>query len=136
MITGTSAESIDRAEDRHRFSALLDSLKVDQPAWSELTSYAEAVQFAKEVGFPVLVRPSFVLSGAAMAVATTEEGLRTCLQNAEEVSADRPVVLTKFIINAKEIEFDGVADHGKVRDRMSIVAIFIDRALDSELRHF
>jgi carbamoylphosphate synthase large subunit len=82
---------------------------VDQPEWKELTTVEAAKDFASEVGYPVLVRPSFVLSGAAMAVASTERELRRCLQEALEVSPDKPVVISKFYLNAKEIEFDAVA---------------------------
>lgn len=113
-ILGTSPDDIDRAEDRYKFSALLDEIGVDQPRWKELTTVEEASQFADEVGYPVLVRPSFVLSGAAMSVASTQEQLVACLANAEEVSRDKPVVLTKFILNAKEIEVDAVANKGVI----------------------
>lgn len=87
---------------------------MDQPQWSELTDPAEAQKFANKVGFPVLVRPSFVLSGAAMSVASTPEELATCLYEAAEVSKDKPVVISKFILNAKEIEFDAVAANGSI----------------------
>ena len=113
-ILGTSPDSIDKAEDRHKFSALLDKIKVDQPQWKELTTRKDAYVFADLVGYPVLVRPSFVLSGAAMSVATNEAELTNCLQEAEDVSADKPVVISKFILNAKEIEFDAVAQEGHV----------------------
>jgi carbamoyl-phosphate synthase small subunit len=113
-ILGTSPDSIDKAEDRHKFSHLLDKLKIDQPEWKELTNFGEATGFADKVGYPVLVRPSFVLSGAAMRVASTSEELVACLQNAEDVSCDKPVVISKFIVNAKEIEFDAVAQDGHV----------------------
>eukprot|EP01039_Chlorochromonas_danica_P004255 gene4255-4675_t len=113
-ILGTSPDSIDRAEDRHKFSHLLDQLGVDQPEWSELTTRQDAVKFANKVGFPVLVRPSFVLSGAAMSVATNEDELASCLSSAEEVSCDKPVVISKYILNAKEIEFDAVAQDGVI----------------------
>ena len=113
-ILGTHPDSIDKAEDRHKFSALLDTIKVDQPQWSELKTRDEAHAFAATVGYPVLVRPSFVLSGAAMSVASNEKELTTCLQGAEDVSADKPVVISKYIINAKEIEFDAVARNGKI----------------------
>jgi carbamoyl-phosphate synthase small subunit len=111
-ILGTPADSIDKAEDRHKFSSMLDSLKVDQPVWSELTSHAEALRFADRVGYPVLVRPSFVLSGAAMSVASDAQALVACMQDAEEVSSDKPVVLSKFYLNCKEIEFDAVSRDG------------------------
>lgn len=113
-ILGTSPDSIDKAEDRHKFSALLDKIKVDQPQWKELTTRSDAYVFANLVGYPVLVRPSFVLSGAAMSVASNEAELTRCLQEAEDVSPDKPVVMSKFILNAKEIEFDAVAQEGHV----------------------
>ena len=92
-VLGTSPASIDLAEDRHKFSALLDELRVDQPRWSELRSNDDAYNFSNEVGYPVIVRPSFVLSGAAMSVASNQEELTMCLANAAEVSADKPVVI-------------------------------------------
>jgi carbamoyl-phosphate synthase large subunit len=113
-ILGTCPDSIDKAEDRHKFSALLDKIKVDQPQWKELTTRKDAYDFANLVGYPVLVRPSFVLSGAAMSVASNETMLTKCLQEAEDVSPDKPVVMSKFILNAKEIEFDAVAQEGHV----------------------
>jgi len=113
-ILGTAAEDIDRAEDRHRFSAMCDEIGVDQPLWRELTDATAARAFASEAGYPVLVRPSFVLSGAAMSVASTPEELDACLQNASEVSQDKPVVVSKFMLNAKEIEFDAVACRGRI----------------------
>jgi carbamoyl-phosphate synthase/aspartate carbamoyltransferase len=113
-IMGTAAEDIDRAEDREVFSAMLDELNIDQPKWAVLSTKDEAVKFANKVGFPVLVRPSFVLSGAAMRVAVTEEQLRNFLGKAADVAADKPVVVTKFILGAKEIEFDAVADGGDI----------------------
>ena len=113
-ILGTSADSIDKAEDRHKFSALLDAIGVDQPEWQESTTLTEAHSFSSTVGYPVLVRPSFVLSGAAMRVASNADELSACLQDAEEVSADKPVVISKYIINAKEIEFDAVAQNGHI----------------------
>jgi len=113
-ILGTSAESIDRAEDRHKFSQLLDVLGVPQPRWSELSSIEEAERFAEEVGFPVLVRPSYVLSGAAMAVAMNDDDLRRFLEKAAQVSADHPVVISKFVLGAKEVEIDGVAKQGEL----------------------
>jgi carbamoyl-phosphate synthase small subunit len=111
-ILGTSAKDIERAEDRNLFSDMLDQMNIDQPAWSVLSSKDSAVAFAEEVGFPVLVRPSFVLSGAAMRVATDETELRNFLGLAADVAADKPVVITKFILGAKEIEFDAVASNG------------------------
>ena len=113
-VLGTSPTDIDRAEDRHKFSAMLDDLGVDQPAWRELQSVADAKAFAEEVGYPVLVRPSFVLSGAAMKVATSDAELAQFLGDASAVSPDRPVVVSKFIRNAKEIEFDAVCKEGHV----------------------
>jgi carbamoylphosphate synthase large subunit len=113
-ILGTSPENIDCAEDRQKFSKLLDRLGVDQPSWLEVSSVDECKAFAGKVGYPVLVRPSYVLSGAAMKVAQDEEQLKACLAGAAVVSPDHPVVVSKFIVNAKEIEFDGVAKDGKV----------------------
>ncbi|MEQ8850620.1 MAG: carbamoyl-phosphate synthase (glutamine-hydrolyzing) large subunit [Phycisphaerales bacterium] len=108
-VLGTSPKNIDRAENRHVFSSLLDELGIDQPEWTEATSVEEARAFADNVGYPVLIRPSYVLSGAAMAVAINDEQLERYLRLAAEVSADHPTVISKFIENAKEIEFDGVA---------------------------
>eukprot|EP00602_Paraphysomonas_sp_CaronLab_P004988 CAMPEP_0185029084 /NCGR_PEP_ID=MMETSP1103-20130426/15178_1 /TAXON_ID=36769 /ORGANISM="Paraphysomonas bandaiensis, Strain Caron Lab Isolate" /LENGTH=1476 /DNA_ID=CAMNT_0027563701 /DNA_START=111 /DNA_END=4541 /DNA_ORIENTATION=- len=113
-ILGTSPENINKAEDRHLFSAMLDKIKVDQPEWSELTTKEDAFSFAAQVGYPVLVRPSFVLSGAAMAVACTESELTNCLSAAEEISQDKPVVISKFMTSCKEIEFDAVAQKGAI----------------------
>ena len=113
-VLGTDPDDIDRAEDRHKFSALLDAIGVDQPAWRELATVDDAVAFADEVAYPVLVRPSFVLSGAAMNVAANRGQLVRYLRQAATVSGDKPVVVTKFITNAKEIEFDAVASGGKV----------------------
>ncbi len=113
-LLGTSAHSIDSAEDRHKFSKLLDELGIDQPQWKELTSVEDAVKFAQEVGYPVLVRPSYVLSGAAMSVATHDDELKKFLMKAADVSADHPVVISKFIENAKEIEIDAVAQEGEL----------------------
>ena len=113
-ILGTSARDINRAEDRQMFSAMLDTMGLKQPAWSVLTSKDEAIEFANKVGFPVLVRPSFVLSGACMRVAADEFQLRNFLGLAADVAADKPVVVTKFILNAKEIEFDAVANKGVI----------------------
>ncbi|MHB0855352.1 MAG: carbamoyl-phosphate synthase (glutamine-hydrolyzing) large subunit [Rectinema subterraneum] len=114
LILGTSPQSIDRAEDRHKFSRLLDELGIDQPAWKELTTIEEARAFASTAGYPVLVRPSYVLSGAAMNVAWDDESLATFLGLAADVSSEHPVVISKFIENAKEIEIDAVARHGKL----------------------
>lgn len=113
-ILGTTPEDINRAEDRHVFSSLLDTLGVDQPRWVELSSMKQAVKAAKDLGYPVLIRPSFVLSGAAMNVAFDEESLLKFLKRAASVSADHPVVISKFIENAREIEIDGVAAKGKL----------------------
>ena len=113
-ILGTDARDIERAEDRRQFSSMLDNLGIKQPAWSVLTSKDDAITFAEDVGYPVLVRPSFVLSGAAMRVAADESQLRNFLDLAAEVAADKPVVVTKFIVNAKEIEFDAVANKGHI----------------------
>jgi carbamoyl-phosphate synthase large subunit len=111
-ILGTSPHDIDTAEDRHKFSALLDTLHVDQPAWKELTSLEAAETFAQNVGYPVLVRPSYVLSGAAMSIALSSKELKEYLKKASEVSKKYPVVISKFITGGKEIEIDAVADHG------------------------
>ncbi|PIW37176.1 MAG: carbamoyl phosphate synthase large subunit [Candidatus Kerfeldbacteria bacterium CG15_BIG_FIL_POST_REV_8_21_14_020_45_12] len=113
-IVGTDPSDIDRAEDRHKFSSLLDELGINQPAWRELTTTAQAKTFAKKVGYPVLIRPSYVLSGAAMNIAFTEEALTEYLAEAAQVSKDHPVVISKFIENAREIEIDGVAQDGKL----------------------
>lgn len=113
-ILGTSAVDIERAEDRQQFSKMLDTMSIQQPDWSVLNTREEAVAFSKKVGFPVLVRPSFVLSGAAMRVAADETQLTNFLALAADVSGDKPVVVTKFIEDAKEIEFDGVANKGDI----------------------
>ncbi len=113
-ILGTKAENIDKAEDRHKFSSIVDSLGVDQPEWSELTTMEDVDQFIKKVGFPVLVRPSYVLSGAAMNVCYDEERLRHFLTLASDVSKEHPVVISKFFTRCKEIEFDAVADNGEI----------------------
>jgi carbamoyl-phosphate synthase large subunit len=111
-ILGTSPTDIDRAEDRHKFSALLDTLDIDQPAWKELTNLQAAEDFAANVGYPVLIRPSYVLSGAAMSIALSPVELRTYLKKASAISTKYPVVISKFITDAKEIEIDAVANHG------------------------
>jgi carbamoyl-phosphate synthase large subunit len=113
-ILGTTAESIDNAEDRHKFSSMLDRLGIDQPRWKELTSLSDIDKFVEEVGFPVLVRPSYVLSGAAMNVCSNNTELERFLKLAANVSQKHPVVVSEFIQNAKEIEIDAVADHGEV----------------------
>jgi carbamoyl-phosphate synthase large subunit len=113
-ILGTAPESIDRAENRYKFSKLLDELGIDQPAWRELRSVREASAFARAVGYPVLVRPSYVLSGAAMTVVFDERDLELYLEKASRVSPEYPVVISKFILNAKEIELDAVAKGGTI----------------------
>lgn len=113
-IYGTSVESIDRAENRYKFSKFLDHLQIDQPLWKELRSESSALAFAKKVGFPVLVRPSYVLSGQAMNVAFSDEELKRYLEQADMISPDHPIVISKFEENAKEIEIDAVARKGQV----------------------
>ncbi|MDL2222595.1 carbamoyl-phosphate synthase (glutamine-hydrolyzing) large subunit [Bacteroidales bacterium OttesenSCG-928-M11] len=113
-ILGTQAKFIDNAEDRHKFSSMLDRLKIDQPKWKELSSMDDINKFVEEVGFPVLVRPSYVLSGAAMNVCSNESELRQFLTLAANVSQKHPVVVSSFIENAKEIEMDAVADKGEI----------------------
>nr|WP_320038434.1 carbamoyl-phosphate synthase (glutamine-hydrolyzing) large subunit [uncultured Bacteroides sp.] len=113
-ILGTSAKNIDNAEDRNKFSAMLDRIGVDQPAWRELTSMEDINEFVEEVGFPVLVRPSYVLSGAAMNVCSNQEELVRFLQLAANVSKKHPVVVSQFIEHAKEVEMDAVADKGEI----------------------
>ncbi|MBN1494684.1 carbamoyl-phosphate synthase (glutamine-hydrolyzing) large subunit [Candidatus Peregrinibacteria bacterium] len=113
-ILGTNPADIDRAENRHKFSAMLDKLEVEQPKWKELTKAAKALQFARDVRFPVLVRPSYVLSGAAMRVAHNKDLLEDFLENATRVSPDAPVVISKFEKGAKEIEIDAVAYKGRL----------------------
>jgi carbamoyl-phosphate synthase large subunit len=113
-ILGTSPLSIDRAEDRYKFSKLLDELGVDQPEWQELTSLEDAENFAHVVGYPVLVRPSYVLSGAAMSVVHDQKDLESYLGMASKVSREHPVVISKFVVNAKEIEIDAVAQDGEI----------------------
>ncbi|KIV87247.1 protein pyrABCN [Exophiala sideris] len=111
-IYGTSPEMIDSAENRYKFSRMLDRINVDQPAWKELTSIEDALEFCKKVSYPVLVRPSYVLSGAAMNTVYSKDDLANYLNQAVEVSRDHPVVITKYIENAKEIEMDAVAKDG------------------------
>ncbi|KAJ5557320.1 Carbamoyl-phosphate synthase large subunit [Penicillium frequentans] len=111
-ILGTSPEMIDGAENRYKFSRMLDRIGVDQPAWKELTSIEEAREFCDKVSYPVLVRPSYVLSGAAMNTVYSEDDLENYLNQAADVSRDHPVVITKYIENAKEIEMDAVAKNG------------------------
>ena len=113
-IIGTKAESIDNAEDRSKFSRMLDELKIAQPEWKELTDFGEAKSFAENVEYPVLVRPSYVLSGAAMNVAFNQEDLETFLNRASKVNKEHPVVISKFMVNSKELEIDAVADRGEI----------------------
>ena len=113
-ILGTSAKSIDNAEDREKFSAMLDRIGVDQPRWRELTSMDDIQEFVEEVGFPVLVRPSYVLSGAAMNVCSNQEELERFLKLAANVSKKHPVVVSQFIEHAKEVEMDAVAQNGEI----------------------
>ena len=113
-ILGTTAEKIDNAEDRNKFSAMLDRLGVDQPRWSQLTTIEDINRFVDEVGFPVLIRPSYVLSGAAMNVVSNKDQLHHFLTLATKVSKEHPVVVSEFIENAKEIEVDAVAKNGEI----------------------
>jgi carbamoyl-phosphate synthase large subunit len=113
-VLGTSAASIDTAEDRHKFSRLLDKLGIAQPEWKELKSEADALDFARRVGYPVLVRPSYVLSGAAMGVAANDAELVRFLRRATDVSPVHPVVISKFLENARELEMDAVACNGEL----------------------
>ena len=113
-ILGTKARDIDKAEDRNKFSSIVDALGVDQPEWSELTTMEDVDKFISRVGFPVLVRPSYVLSGAAMNVCYDESQLRHFLSLASAVSQEHPVVISKFMTRCKEIEFDAVADQGEI----------------------
>merc|ERR1719456_1221430 len=113
-ILGTSVEAIDTAENRLKFSKLCDELRVDQPDWSQFTTVEEAYHFCKRVGYPVLVRPSYVLSGAAMRVVHSDSELEGFLRAAAVVSREHPVVVSKYITNAKEVEFDGVGCNGEL----------------------
>ena len=113
-ILGTSPVNIDRAENRGKFSAMLDKLGIDQPKWSALTSMEDVQKFINEVGYPVLVRPSYVLSGAAMNVCHDDDELRRFLEAASEVSKEYPVVISQFMTETNEIEFDGVAQNGEI----------------------
>ena len=113
-VLGTSPTSVDRAEDRHKFSSLLDEMGVAQPPWRELRSLDEAFEFASDVGYPVIVRPSYVLSGAAMGVAGTDRELKAILGEAARVSREHPVVISKFIEDCKEIDVDAVARDGEL----------------------
>ena len=114
-ILGTSPESIDRAEDRRKFSSMCDELGIDQPRWSELTSIEDIYAFVDKVGFPVLIRPSYVLSGAAMNVVSNKDELLHFLELAVEVSTEHPVVVSEFIEQAKEVDIDAVAQEGEVK---------------------
>lgn len=114
QVLGTSPLQIDNAENRHKFSQILDELEVDQPDWSELTSLEEAKEFAERVGYPVLIRPSYVLSGAAMSIVLTEDELEVYLNKASTISKEHPVVISKFITGGREIEADAVAKDGEI----------------------
>ena len=113
-IIGTSPVQIDNAESRHKFSQILDKLEIDQPEWNEVTTLDEAKKFSAKVAYPVLIRPSYVLSGAAMSIVLTEDELETYLKKATDLNNEHPVVISKFITDAKEIEIDAVADHGEL----------------------
>ncbi len=113
-ILGTSPEQIDNAENRHKFSQILDNYNIDQPEWKELTSLKEAKEFANKVAYPVLIRPSYVLSGAAMSIVLSENELEEYLRKATEINKEHPVVISKFITDAREIEVDAVADNGNL----------------------
>ncbi|MDR3478231.1 MAG: carbamoyl-phosphate synthase (glutamine-hydrolyzing) large subunit [Gammaproteobacteria bacterium] len=113
-LLGTTAKDIDRAENREKFSALLNELNVDQPEWQSVTSLKNAKEFARVQGYPVLIRPSYILSGAAMNVAHDDASLEDYLKQAAKVSPEHPVVISKFILDAKELEMDGVASHGHI----------------------
>jgi len=113
-ILGTSPVSIDNAEDRHKFSTLIENLGIEQPEWKELVSVEEAKLFAEKVGYPVLVRPSYVLSGAAMNVACNDTELVRFLGKAAEISSEHPIIISRFVENAKELEIDAVAHHGEL----------------------
>lgn len=126
VLLGHKPETIDNAEDRSKFSALLDQLGIDQPRWKAASSASELGKFITEVGFPVLVRPSYVLSGAAMKVAYDRESLDNFLSAAAEISSDHPVVISEFLIGAREIEVDGIAKNGEIIT--SIVSEHIENA--------
>lgn len=113
-ILGTPAHRIDNAEDRKKFSAMLDELKIDQPRWTEVSSRQAASEFASNVGYPVIVRPSYVLSGAAMGIAATKDELSQLLNNAADISTDYPVVISKFVSEAQEVEVDGVGNGASI----------------------
>jgi carbamoyl-phosphate synthase large subunit len=114
VLLGTTAQAIDQAEDREKFSALLNKLNIDQPSWQRVTSLENAKQFAEQIGYPVLIRPSYILSGSAMNVAYNEQSLEQFLIDASLVSSEHPVVISKFIQDSKELEIDGVADKGRI----------------------
>jgi carbamoyl-phosphate synthase large subunit len=113
-ILGTSPEQIDNAENRHKFSQILDDYKIDQPEWKELTSLKEAKEFSNKVTYPVLIRPSYVLSGAAMSIVLNENELEDYLRKATDLNKEHPVVISKFITDAREIEVDAVAENGNL----------------------
>ncbi len=113
-IIGTSPIQIDNAESRHKFSQILDKLEIDQPEWNEVTTLDEAKKFSAKVGYPVLIRPSYVLSGAAMSIVLSEDELDVYLKKATDLNHEHPVVISKFITDAREIEIDAVADHGEL----------------------
>ncbi len=113
-LLGHSSETIDLAENRSRFSKILDELKIDQPRWASATSLAEIDNFVRDVGYPILIRPSYVLSGAAMSVVYDRKSLQINLELATEINRDHPVVISEYIVGAKEIELDGVAQNGEV----------------------
>jgi len=113
-ILGTHPEDIDNAENRQKFSSLLNKFHIDQPDWEEITTVAKAKEFARRVGYPVLVRPSYVLSGAAMNTVHSEEEMEDFLREAAVITPDHPAVISQFIMNAKELEIDGVADNGEI----------------------
>ncbi|AFH50888.1 Carbamoylphosphate synthase large subunit [Ignavibacterium album JCM 16511] len=113
-IIGTTPEQIDNAESRHKFSQILDEIEVDQPEWREVTTLEDAKQFSKNVGYPVLIRPSYVLSGAAMSIVLTEDELELYLKKATELNTEHPIVISKFITDAREIEVDAVATEGEL----------------------
>lgn len=114
FILGTHPDNIDRAEDRNKFSSLLDTLGIDQPEWKEFIELSSATAFAKEVGYPVIVRPSYVLSGASMAVVHSEQDLQAYIRGSAFINKEAPIVISKFEVAAKEIEFDGVSQNGDV----------------------
>lgn len=114
-ILGTAASDIDRAEDRNKFSKLLDSLEIKQPAWNSFSNLESLLKFAEAVGYPVLIRPSYVLSGAAMNICYTKNELKHFIKKASDIGRAHPVTVSKFITNAREIEYDGVAEGGKVK---------------------